>query len=203
MPPSLSRIPRLRHNGTEPFHADGHPLGMTLLDFWRWSASDLVSNATRGILAEFIVASALGINLDSVRDEWSAYDLQTPVGITVEVKSAAYIQSWSQQKPSIITFRIPCTQGWNAESNTYEQEFRRQAQVYVFALQAHQDKATIDPLNVDQWKFYVISTRVLDEKIPKQKTIGLKSLEALAGKGIPYQELRAAVIKAAEQRASW
>jgi len=179
-------------------HAEGHPVGATLLDFWIWSASDLVSNTTRGILAEFIVASALGINLESIRDEWGAYDLQTQDGITVEVKSAAYIQSWRQQKLSKIIFRIPCTKGWNAETNTYEKEYRRQAQVYIFALLAHQDKSTIDPLNMDQWKFYVIPTKVLDEKIQNQKNIGLKRLELLAGQGIQYKELQDAVTKLAK-----
>ena len=32
-----------------------------VIDFWKWSVSDLVSNATRGRLAEFIVAKALKI----------------------------------------------------------------------------------------------------------------------------------------------
>ena len=39
-------------SGSEPFLMSGQPLTANLLDFWRWSASDLVSNATRGVLAE-------------------------------------------------------------------------------------------------------------------------------------------------------
>jgi len=31
-----------------------------LLDFWRWSVSDILSNATRGRFAEFIVGTAVG-----------------------------------------------------------------------------------------------------------------------------------------------
>jgi hypothetical protein len=30
---------------------------------------------------------------------------------------------------------------------------KRQADVYVFALLAHEDRTTIDPLDLDQWKF--------------------------------------------------
>jgi hypothetical protein len=81
----LSRPHPVRRLGNEPLHSNGRPLGLTLLDFWRWSSSDLVSNARRGVLAEFIVASALGITLNDVRDEWGAFDLTTPEGITVEV----------------------------------------------------------------------------------------------------------------------
>jgi hypothetical protein len=92
-PVDLSRLyPRLK-TGSEPLHADGEALPFMLLNFWQWSCSDLVSNATRGRLAEFIVARALAVPA-GVRDEWSPWDLTTPEGITVEVKSAAYIQSW-------------------------------------------------------------------------------------------------------------
>lgn len=33
----------------------------TLLDFWRWGFSDVLNNTTRGIFAEYLVATALGI----------------------------------------------------------------------------------------------------------------------------------------------
>jgi hypothetical protein len=45
--------------GTEPLRDGKIALGPRLLDFWRWSASDLVSNATRGVFAEYIVGLAL------------------------------------------------------------------------------------------------------------------------------------------------
>ncbi|MGQ9717931.1 MAG: hypothetical protein ACUVR6_09650, partial [Anaerolineae bacterium] len=137
--------------------------------------------------------------LDNVREEWSAFDLITPEGITVEVKSAAYIQSWSQRNLSSITFRTPKTRAWNADTNVQEKEPRRQAQVYVFALLAHQDKSSIDPLNVDQWKFFVVPTAVLDARTRSQHLITLRSLEKLS-RAFSYDELRDAVRAAAEQR---
>ena len=66
----------IRKTGEEVFSLDGNPSDFTLMNFWQWSASDLVSNATRGILAEFIVAKALDI-VDEVRSEWDPYDLIT------------------------------------------------------------------------------------------------------------------------------
>ena len=39
-----------RRTGHEIFHDGDKPLGFNLLDFWGWDVSDLVSNATRGIL---------------------------------------------------------------------------------------------------------------------------------------------------------
>jgi len=54
----LPRIETATKMGNEPFHADRNNLPQTLLDYWRWAGSDLVSNAQRGILGEFLVGSA-------------------------------------------------------------------------------------------------------------------------------------------------
>jgi hypothetical protein len=183
--------------GDEPLHSGGKSLAISVLDFWRWSASDLLSNATRGRFAEFIVANALGIPLDQVRDEWGAFDLLTPEGIKVEVKSAAYIQSWYQSKPSIISFRVPKTRAWNAETNVQEVEAHRQADVYVFALLAHTNQTTIDPLDVSQWQFFILPTSVLDSRTRSQHSITLRTLVSLSGGAVTYSELRRAVQTAA------
>jgi hypothetical protein len=198
----LSRIYPVRRSSHEPLHSNGRSLGFTLLDFWRWSSSDLVSNATRGVLAEFIVASALGVALDGVRDEWGAFDLTTPEKIKVEVKSAAYIQSWTQHRLSAIVFHIPKTRAWDADTNIQEKEPRRQAQVYVFALLAHKDKPSIDPLNVNQWSFFALPTTVLDARTRSQHSITLRSLEKLAGSAVSYDELRDAVDQAGRKGAA-
>ena len=57
---NLGRIETERKSGVEPLHANGTPLGVSLQEFWQWSGSDLISNSQRGILAEFLVAIALG-----------------------------------------------------------------------------------------------------------------------------------------------
>jgi hypothetical protein len=162
-------------SGTEPFHASGSPAGTDLLQFWRWASSDLVSNAMRGVLAEYIVGLALNC-VAGTRVEWDACDLVTVQGTKVEVKSAAYVQSWKQKGPSTISFSITPTTGWDAATNTSSAERRRQADVYVFCLLAHPDKATIDPLDLDQWKFYALSTAQLDATVGGQKTISLGAL---------------------------
>lgn len=181
-----------RKTGYESFHLNRQTLNFTLLEFWQWSSSDLVSNALRGVLAEYIVGKALG-NLGDVRKEWDAYDLQTVAGIKVEVKSAAYVQSWPQTRPSTISFNIAPTLGWNAETNEYGLENKRQAEVYVFALLSYPDKTTIDPLNVDQWEFYVLPTAILNHEVPTQKSISLNRLQQLAGPAVQYSDLRAMI----------
>jgi hypothetical protein len=53
-------------------------IGGTVRDFWSCAMSDLQSNATRGHLAEFLVAPAVGAT--GTRVEWDAFDVQAPTG---------------------------------------------------------------------------------------------------------------------------
>ncbi len=188
-----------RVQGDEAFYAAGGAQGFSVLDFWQWSMADLVSNTTRGVLAEFIVAQALGVATTGVREEWAAYDLCTPDGITVEVKSAAYVQSWMQRRLSSILFNVGKRRVWDAATNQLSAEPLRPASVYVFALLAHQDRATLDPLNLDQWRFYVLSTREIEQRERSQHSITLSSLERMGAGPYPFAELRAAVAAAGAQ----
>lgn len=179
--------------GQESFISEGQPLGFQLIEFWRWYVSDLVMNVTRGSLAEYLVAQALGVPNDGVRMEWDAYDVLTPDGIRVEVKSSAYLQSWSQADFSRISFDISPSQGWDHRTNETSSESIRQSDVYVFALLHHRDKTTVDPLNLDQWTFYVMATSVLDQQVPEQESITLSSLLSLNPIKTSFSELKAAV----------
>ena len=107
---ALTVAPR---TGAEPFHSDGQGLGFDVTSFWRWAASDLASNVWRGVLAEYLVARALGV-ATGVRTEWDACDIRTEHGTRVEVKSAAYLQSWHQRALSAIAFDIGMKRGWHA-----------------------------------------------------------------------------------------
>lgn len=92
--------------GDERLIQNGVELEYNLLSFWRWNSSDLLSNTSRGRFAEFIVASATNVDISNARDEWAEYDLITPEGIKIEVKSSAYVQSWFQKSLSKISFGI-------------------------------------------------------------------------------------------------
>ena len=191
----LPRIPPEPQSGCEPFNAGGKPLGPTLLNYWQWSGSDLVSNVERGVLAEFLVARALGLS-EEPREEWGAFDVEVPSCGTVEVKSAAYIQSWEQRDYSRISFDIAKrTSAWNPKTGEYEEldPPRRVADVYVFCLLKHKCQETIDPLDVEQWDFYVVPTSRLDRsKWKESKRMGLGSLGELT-EAIPYGELNGEV----------
>ncbi len=66
--------------------------------------------------------------------------------------------------------RISIERKTGAEPLHNNVERKRQADVYVFALLSHRDKATLDPLNVAQWEFYILPAAVLDIKVPQPRT---------------------------------
>lgn len=196
----MTKYPALeveRKSGAEAFHIEGDPLNLNLLSFWQWSSSDLVSNALRGVLAEYIVASALGEN-KTHRVEWDDYDIETTAGIKIEVKSSAFIQTWNQAKLSSIQFGIRPTANWDYQMNARSTENIRQADVYVFCLLAHKEQSTIDPLNMNQWQFYILSSDRLNQSVEAQKTITLSSLLRLHPIAATYFELPSAIEKSVQ-----
>ena len=143
-----------------------------------------MDNTARGMLAEFLVATAVGLQ-DTPRGEWEPFDLRTPSGVTIEVKSAAAIQSWKQTAPTPIRFAIGPRKGWDSKTGQYSEQARRWADLYVFCVLegAH-------PLDLDKWKFYVLPSAVLDDKCRQQKTIRLGPLEQLSPRRYNYRDLR-------------
>ena len=113
------------------------------------------------------------------------------------MKSAAYVQSWVQTQPSVISFGIGPTTGWDASTNTYATSVGRCAEVYVFCLLNGKLGDHINPLDAAQWTFYVLPTSVLNDKVPVQKRIGLARLKALEPKECAYEGLEAAIHEAA------
>jgi hypothetical protein len=191
------QLPRLfaaRKTGKEVFHTNAHPIehALALHQFWQWAASNLVDNTFRGWLAEFIVASALGIT-DGIRNSWDKYDLKTPSDLTIQVKCSAYLQSWYQDKYSMISFDVEPKRAFNPDTNTLEGTPKYHSDLFVFCLHKHKDKQTIDPMDLDQWTFYVLPTKTPDEKVSRQKTIGLSTLLKLHPIEASYSTLKNAV----------
>ena len=175
----LKAIKAIPKTGKDRLTFQGRKLEYNLLDFWRWSVSDILSNATRGRFAEFIVGTSIGLNPENIRDEWGAYDLTSEDGIKIEIKSAAYIQSWNQKKYSLVSFSIRPSKYWDAETNIQQGYPKRHADIYVFCLLKHKDKSTVDPLKMEQWEFYVLPTFTLDNYERSQSSITLTSLRKL------------------------
>lgn len=175
--------------GTEPL------ANTTLSTFWSWAHSNLMDNAERGILAEYFVHLAVG-GISSTRTNWDRYDVMSPEGISIEVKASGYIQTWAQEKLSAIQFSIRPTIALDEEKNNYVGEPTRQSDVYVFCVHKHIDQETINPLDPDQWVFFVLPTTVLNEKVGAQKTITLSRIKKLCALETNYSCLRTTIIDA-------
>lgn len=194
-----------QRTGDEHIIFDGMPTGYLLSDYWAWNSSDLLNNTLRGSFCEFVVSSALGIDLSGTNEDWGAYDVtfpyrwQTADGeerdiIRIEVKSCSYLQSWEQSKLSNILFSIRPTRAWSPTEG-YADEVRRQSDVYVFCVYTVKDRSKADPIVLDGWDFYVLTTKQLDDICGPQKTISLPALLALDPIRADYSGIKAAVEK--------
>jgi len=132
--------------------------------------------------------------LEKPREEWDAYDLVTKQGLKIEIKSSSYLQSWRQDRLSKIIFGIQPTLVWE-DMNKRSQQPQRQADIYIFCVLSHKDKNTVNPLNLNQWDFYILATEVLNEKVPKQKNITLSSLLKLEPIKVKYNDLKSEIHK--------
>jgi hypothetical protein len=151
---------RARLQGAERLLGQGTELlDGTVLGFWRWAFGDLCPNDIRGVFSEWLVAQLLSIPLKATRESWGAWDLRTPEGVTIEVKSCAYVQVWhgEKQRPSRISWSGLTGQTWDAETNLYSGERTYNADLYVFCVQSEKDPHRWNALDLDQWRFYLLT----------------------------------------------
>jgi len=162
---------------------------LTLLDFWKWAYSDVMGNSERGIFAEWLVSNALDC-VGNVRIEWDNYDLITAEGIKIEVKTSGYLQTWGQKKLSKLSFSIKETYGWNKKTNEYDDEKKRQSDIYVFCVHKHTEQETVNPLDITQWDFYVIDTNTLNQSVGSQRSITISKLIKIGAVLTEYNSLK-------------
>lgn len=190
--PSVKATPK---SGEENLTFNGENIGYKLINFWQWSTSNILSNATRGKFAEFMVGTAIELDSNTIRDEWSAYDLESKEGVKIEVKSASYIQSWKQKNYSNISFSIKPSKHWDPEIGILRGSEKRHADVYVFCLLKNKDQKNIDPVKLEQWSFFVLPTYRIDGYKRSQRSITINSLSKQV-KEIQYSELKEEISKA-------
>lgn len=159
--------------GNENFTLSGSATGRKVIDFWRWSSSELNDNLLRAALGEYVVASAIGDHcIDKQRAGWRVYDLLTDYGCKIEVKTSAHRQTWSQSKPSPSIFDI----GRKVDLNSDSPDAIRHSDVYVFCV-VNNDDPDGSPLDLSKWDFYVVATADLNVIVGSQKTISLGALK--------------------------
>ena len=185
----LGKVTATFKTGKEKLIFDENNTEYQLLDFWRWAVSDILSNATRGKFAEFIVGTVLNVDLKKPSDEWGAYDLISKSGLKIEVKTSAYIQSWNQKEYSKPLFSIKKAKFWDSEKNMTKGKPKRHADIYIFCLLKEKKQEVINPLNLSQWEFYPVLTETLNNYKRSQQSITLPSLQKIS-EPVLYSELK-------------
>lgn len=140
---------------------DAEKLDASVLDFWHWAFSDLCANNLRGVFAEWLVATLLGI-VPPVREFWAEYDLRTTEGVRVEVKSAAYVQTWMKEgdPPTRISFGGLRSTTWSVETG-HATEPSYNSDLYVFTLQVEKSRERWNAMDLAQWRFYIVPRETL------------------------------------------
>ncbi|QEO15687.1 hypothetical protein FLP10_15570 [Agromyces intestinalis] len=134
-------------------------LDARVIDFWRYAAPDLRTNTVRALLAEFLVARALGER--ATRVEWDDVELRWE-DLAIVVKSAAFLQAWDQRQLSRIVFTGLRGQSWHPRTG-YSGVAAHRGDVYVFAVQTSTSHEAYDPLDLRPWRFWVLPKRVLED----------------------------------------
>lgn len=128
-----------------------------------------------------------------MRENWLPFDVTSPSGRRIEVKSAAYIQAWTPENIfAQIRFDIGKKLAWDNIAATSATVAKRNCDLYVFCLFTARTK-DVSLLNLDYWDFYVLPTSVLNEKVPEQKGISLSSLLKLEPVKTDYAGLGAVI----------
>lgn len=190
--------------GDERFTCGSNEIRATIKDFWAWSMSRLMGDGPRGDLAEFIVNTALGMDTTIPKKGWGECDIVYEYNgrpVRIEIKCSTYLQAWERPTLSKPVFSIAKTV--NCDIGEFEGGYRyigrdglppeRRSELYVFCLFAETDRAIADPMNLDQWEFYVVPTALINERLDDQRKISLQGIEKLGIARCSYSEIKGAV----------
>ena len=178
--------------GKEKFTFKGQELCFDFADFWRFHYSNIYS--LHGEIAEFVVAQALGVTEAQNAAYWTLWDTSYREK-RIEVKATAYYHLWnsngkvSKQR----VFGITKANGSYDPTISRNAEFCRQNDIYVFCLNTGNTKESSNPLNLNNWEFYVVPTAVINEKCGDNKTISLGKIKSLGFSGKRYDEIKSEI----------
>lgn len=173
-------------NGNEIFCFNGKETEMSILEFWRWHYSDIFAQHDK--IAEFIVAKALGLTKADNTGAWTLYDIDYR-NKRIEIKETSYYHSWQtdeEPKSQVRTFSI--TKAYS-EYKDATSTFERQNDIYVFCLNTGDTRAESYPLNLENWKFYIVPTSIINEYCGDAKSISLGRVERFT-KPQKYNEIK-------------
>lgn len=174
-------------NGNEKFILNNTELNFGILDFWKSKYSNIYN--MQEVIAEFLVEKALGIDKAQNIDYWTLYDILYR-NHRIEIKQTSYYHSWNENSKisKVRRFGISMANS-NYEFADGENKYERQNDIYVFCLNTGETRADSNPLDLDNWEFYVVPTSVINEKCGSNKTIGLKRVREI-GENVSWHDIK-------------
>jgi len=174
--------------GNEKFIVDGKDLEFGILDLWKYKYSNIFN--MQEVIAEFIVEKALGLTKSQNTDYWTLFDILYR-NYRIEVKETGYYHSWNEDGKisQVRNFGISKANSSYEEQET-ENKFERQNDIYVFCLNTGTTKETSNPMNLNNWEFYIVPTSVINEKCKDGKSIGLNRIKKLGYSALSYSDIK-------------
>jgi hypothetical protein len=161
-------------------------------DFWRWAFSDLLQNTTRGVLAEYMVAVLLGVD-NKPRNPWESFDIELPDGRRVEVKTMSHLQAWGQKQLSVPRVVLSPKRFFEPETGRMESVPSLNADLYIICYFTAVEHSTANTMDIEQWRFFVLTRIQVESILRKTKSVSLKMLEAMKIKKLEAAELTATI----------
>lgn len=174
-------------NGDEKFVLNNKELKFGILDFWKSKHSNIFNMQSE--IAEFLVEKALGIDKAQNTDYWTLWDISYR-NYRIEVKETGYYHLWNENSKISFKRSFGITKANSSyESEETENKFERQNDIYVFCLNTGNTKETSNPMNVNNWEFYIVSTAIINEQCGDNKHISLGRVRKIA-KQVKYEEIK-------------
>lgn len=176
--------------GNEKFILNNSKLDFGILDFWIYKYSNIYN--MQEVIAEFIVEKALKIEKSYNTDYWTLFDILYR-NCRIEIKETSYYHPWNEngKVSNQRTFGITKANS-NYEDNGIENKFERQNDIYVFCLNTGTTKESSNPMNLNNWEFYIVPTSIINEKCGNNKTINLNRVRQLT-KAVSYDNLKESI----------
>lgn len=179
-------------NENEKFTIHNNELDFGILDFWKSKYSNIYN--IQEVIAEFIVEKALGIDKAQNTDYWTLYDILYR-DYRIEIKETSYYHPWNEDGKVSKQRMFGITKAnSNYESNETENKFERQNDIYVFCLNTGTTKETSNPMNLDNWEFYIIPTFKINKQCGDNKKISLGRVRKIAEKK-SFEEIKSCIDK--------
>jgi len=162
-------------------------LSFGILEFWQQKYSNIYN--MQEVIAEFLVEKALGIDKAQNTDYWTLYDILYR-NYRIEIKETSYYHPWNKNANVSKRRTFGITQANSTyDSQDTENKFERQNDIYVFCLNTGETEETSNPMNLNNWEFYIIPTSVINKECGNNKTISLNRVRKLTQK-ISYDKIK-------------